>query len=646
MNYNFLVNRLMRMSSGEIVHRLKEKKKIIKDKEYTAEKKLKYNILDMDYGIKLNRNINLWNKAFIVRDAENVCAGKIDLFSMKDIDISKGINYHKDYKSLKCSPQKSYFKSIDYRDGELMGDIKYIWEINRHLFLLKLVLAYNLTNNKKYISKIKYYINEWIKQNPFLYGVNWSSSLELGIRLINWSLCYSFIKNEIDDEFKGIWVDSVYKHIWLINRYYSKYSSANNHLIGEAAGVFIASSIFPKYEETSVWLETAKKILEEECIKQNYEDGVNKEQAISYQQFVLDFLIIAGFIGKISKSDFSKEYWAMIEKMIEFLVAIEDCCSNFPQFGDEDDGLVIDIGQNQYGIYRSIINTGAFLFERKEFYKTDYIKDNKTSFLLSIINMNEYILPKRTRSLPAYFKEGGYYILGDDFNMFNEQKMIFDCGSLGYLSLSAHGHADALSFYFSAGGVPIFVDPGTYAYHVNKKWRDYFRGTRAHNTLNVNNSDQSIMSGNFMWSKKAKADIISYTYLQNAKGFHDGYLRLKNPLYHTREIIYYKKNKKWEIVDDISSKGCNNLEFCYHLHPDCKVVKHSNGTIIIEFKMGKCILDFDKTAEIVVDKGNINECIGWYSKSYDYKEPCHTIMVRKRNCTGIKMKTSFKIIFK
>jgi len=646
LNLQFVYKRLMRMSAGEIIYRIIEKKKIVEDRDYITDKKLEYTLVDENHGLDLSSNMNLWNKAFIVKDAENICNGKIDLFSLKDIDISGGIEYHKDYKSAKKAPDKVYCRSIDYRNGEEIGDIKYIWEINRQLFLLKLVLAYILTNNKKYIVKIKYYVSEWIKQNPFLYGVNWSSPLELGIRLINWSICYGFIKNEIDSEFKNDWIDSVYKHIWLINRHYSRYSSANNHLIGEAAGVFVACNIFPKFTESESWLRSSKEILEIECIKQNYEDGVNKEQSISYQQFVLDFLIISGFMGKTNKNDFSLEYWNMIEKMIEFIATIEDCGSNFPHIGDEDDGLVIDVGQNQYGSYRSLINTGAFLFNRKEFYKVDYIKDNKTSFLLSIIKMNDYAIPTRSRVLPCYFREAGYYILGDDFNRFNEQKLIFDCGDLGYLSLAAHGHADALSFYFSAGGVPIFVDPGTYAYHVNRRWREYFRGTKAHNTLNVNGKNQSVISGNFMWSKKAKADILNYTYLQTVKAFHDGYVRLKHPLLHTREIIYYKKNKKWEIIDDISSRGTNDLEFCFHLHPDCKVVKHSSGTVIIEFKLGKCILDFDKTSEIIIDKGNRNEPIGWYSKSYDCKEPCYTIRARMQNCKNIKMKTAFKIIFK
>ena len=80
-----------------------------------------------------------------------------------------------------------------------------------------------------------------------------------------------------------------------------------------------------------------------------------------------------------------------------------------PQIGDDDDGLVVD------------------------------------PLLFSITGISR---PGSGR-LSDVFEKGGYYILGTDFGTPTEQKLIFDCGSLGYLSLAAHGHADALSVIFS-----------------------------------------------------------------------------------------------------------------------------------------------------------------------------------------------------
>ena len=73
--------------------------------------------------------------------------------------------------------------------------------------------------------------------------------------------------------------------------------------------------------------------------------------------------------------------------------------------------------------------------------------------------------------------------------------MVFDCGELGFGSLAAHGHADALSVTVRAGGVDVLVDPGTYDYFTFPDWRRYFRSTRAHNTLGIDGVDQSAQLG-------------------------------------------------------------------------------------------------------------------------------------------------------
>lgn len=57
-----------------------------------------------------------------------------------------------------------------------------------------------------------------------------------------------------------------YLHLWEITRKYSRGSSANNHRIGEAAGVFIASSYFPDLDHDGRWQRESRQILDEEII--------------------------------------------------------------------------------------------------------------------------------------------------------------------------------------------------------------------------------------------------------------------------------------------------------------------------------------------------------------------------------------------
>ena len=84
----------------------------------------------------------------------------------------------------------------------------------------------------------------------------------------------------------------------------SRFSSANNHLIGEAAGVYVAASTWPLWPQMREWGERCRAILEEECHRQNAPDGGNREQAFGYQTFVLDFLLIAGLAARAPRRRF------------------------------------------------------------------------------------------------------------------------------------------------------------------------------------------------------------------------------------------------------------------------------------------------------------------------------------------------------
>jgi hypothetical protein len=643
---DFLLKRLTRMSIPEIMYRVFAHYQGILDKSKIETKPFNDQVMEMP-GPLFRESLELPVLEALIREADLICNGQFTLFALTDYDIGEKIDYHKDYRSGLSAPRDLYSKDIDYRDAEAIGDIKYIWEPNRHLFLTKLAVVYHLTGESRYLDQFEHYLTGWFDQNPFMRGVNWTSSLELGIRLINWSICMHLVGDKVNESFKERWVRSVYRHCWFIDRNYSRFSSANNHLIGEAAGVYIASCALPRFKDSSEWRERSRKILIKEAARQQYADGINKEQAIAYQEFVFDFLFLSGLIGNRYDKSFPQSYWGTLESMCEFLSSVENVSGRLPQIGDEDDGYVIDVGQKWIGSHVSILNSAALMFNRKDFKRRHVSEDIKTALLMGIAGINaDQTDLNRYRPIKKAFENGGYYILSDEPDTQLEQKLIFDCGPLGYLSLAAHGHADALSFYFSAAGTPIFIDPGTYAYHADTFWRNYFRSTKAHNTVCIDNADQSVIAGNFMWSKKADAECLDYKEGLSVKGRHDGYRRLgKTGVLHQREVAFYKADNKWVITDELIGHGDHTIEICFHLDPGCYVESRDEQQIEISFSGGMCRLQFEKNLVCETYYGNELLPLGWYSPAYDRKEPTKTIVLRKQMEGNTVIRTTFQVEF-
>lgn len=573
------------------------------------------------------------------RAADRVCAGKLKIFAIDEMQ-QEAIQWNKDPLTGTDAPLV-FGKRLDYRDEQLVGDIKYLWEPNRHLQIVTLAQAYRLTGRERYLNALIKQLESWLEQCPYLRGPNWTSSLELGVRLINWSFVWRLIGGQDSNAFAGRggamfrqrWLTSVYQHAHFIAGHLSRYSSANNHLIGEVAGLFVAGCTWPLWGKMRQWRDKGYDLLIEEALRQNGPDGVNREQAIAYQQFVLDFLLVSAVIGRAAGVEFPQVYWRRMESMLEFIASLMDVSGNMPMFGDADDGYVVRLSQeDDFCPYRSLLATGAVLFERADFKEKAKRLDDKTRWLLGSQAERFHAISGGAHSLPPRraFPEGGYYILGSDFETENEVRLIVDAGPLGYLSIAAHGHADALAFTLSLGGREFLIDPGTYAYHTKPKWRDYFRGTAAHNTVRVDGVDQSISGGNFMWIRHARAKCERWLPDDRVDlfcGSHDGYTRLRDPVIHRREIKYDKLAKTIEIRDMLSCRQFHLVERFWHFSEQCRVQK-KNGRIFAVNGDRRIVMSSPDEVETLVFRGDTERPAGWISRRYDVKVASTTLVWR------------------
>jgi len=322
-----------------------------------------------------------------------------------------------------------------------------------------------------------------------------------------------------------------------------------------------------------------------------------------------------------------------MKRIFHYIYHLLDDKGNFPQYGDEDDGkcLIFD-GQNNFNNFRSLLSSGALIFNDSILKSGSHGIDRKNQVLfgddsVSIFKSIPEIQPERKSK---FFNEEGHFYFRK-LHKGREINLHVDAAPLGYLSIAAHAHADALSFILSLGGKPIFVDPGTYTYHTEPEWRNYFIGTLAHNTIRINQRNQATIAGPTLWLDHYKIKVLeseSTEEIDRVTAEHNGYKTLG--INHKREFLFYKKELKIRITDTIEASDNNNyfIEMPFHLHPDMKIEEQTDHAYSIRNSkhQSDILLNIDNSLNSEVKNGQTSpEIIGWYSKSFMKKEATNTI---------------------
>jgi hypothetical protein len=567
----------------------------------------------------------------LLAEADRICAGHVVLFADRSFDVGVPTVWNRDPYSGVTGP--SMFSSdIAIDNPELVGDIKHVWELNRHLHLVRLAQAWSVSGDVRWLHALEQQLRSWLDQCPPLNGPNWTSPMELGIRLVNWALLWQLVGGEASTLFAGEsgqrlradWLDSIHAHCRTIARNLSRHSSANNHLIGELAGLFVASSVWPCWKASSGWMEQARRELEQQARLQYSLDGVNREQAFGYHVFSAEFLFVAGLVGQACDVAFSRTYWSVLQRALRFLRSVRDVNGHVPNVGDSDDGSVFRLDAAGSDRAAQLLALGETVFGAQP------ASHPGVRWLLHALPGKRPDADTHESDTGWSFPDGGYLLFGSHFGEENEIKGMLDCGPLGYLGIAAHGHADALSLTLSVAGEQVLVDPGTYSYWQGQKWRDYFRGTSAHNTVRVDGRDQSVSGGRFMWLRKARASIErmpASPHEFDFRGSHDGYTRFTDPVRHLRSVRFDAATSTLVVRDEVAAKKAHPIEQFWHFAPELNVRLTSTGLHVRgkRFALQMQATGSDLKLELV--RGAENPPLGWYSRCYQSKEPSDVLRI-------------------
>ena len=304
-------------------------------------------------------------KTAIVADADRLLKGEWELLGAVRTDMEQP-DWFRDPVTGRRSVPEAYAFSLDQRDESAVGNIKQVWEINRLQHLTLLAVAWYLTEENAYAERVAEQLRSWWTENPFLSGVNWTSGIELGVRLIN----FAWIRRLLDGwppvtdlfERNDLALRQIRWHQEWLAAFESKGSSANNHVIAEAAGQLTASCAFPWFPESARWRQGALRLLERELDHNTFPSGVNRELASDYHGFVAELGVFAVLEASAAGVPVSAATWKLLCAMADTMAALVDERMRPPRQGDSDEGRVVLLDAPEHNRWPALLSLSAAIF--------------------------------------------------------------------------------------------------------------------------------------------------------------------------------------------------------------------------------------------------------------------------------------------
>jgi hypothetical protein len=590
----------------------------------------------------------------LLQAADAALAGRFPLFDRVRDNLSSDPDWFLDPRTGLHAPSSAYTFDIDCRDVRQVGTIKYVWEPSRHHQLTVLAAAYFLTSNARYAEFAAAQMRSWLRQNPFLSGVHWTSGIELGVRLLSWV----WVRRLLDrwPRVAALFDDNpdflrqLHHHQEYLDRLRSHSSSANNHIIAETAGQFAACCAFPYFGKTPAWRERAAVVLRREAGLQTFEGGLNRELASSYHIFVLELLLAAALEGEAAKYSLGAELWQRICAMTDALAATLDVRGRPPRQSDGDHGRGLLLDAPEADPSASLLATGAALFGPCDWWPNQGAIDLRTLLWCRLTN-GPMPTGRRPATLRNRFADAGMVLLRDRAHSGDEIWCRCDHGPHGFLSIAAHAHADALSIELRCGGVEVLVDPGTYTYQGEAQWRSYFRSTIGHNCLELAGQDQSVSGGPFMWIRSATATELATSGLDGGpkavwRAAHSGYRRLSPGARHERTVTLHRSTRHLVVEDVVATAGRHDCRLAFHIGPEVDCSLDGNvAQLSWQTDAGPwhAVMRLPERLNWTAIRGQTEPPLGWYSPCFGAKLPIVALVGKGLIAGGERLITNFRL---
>jgi hypothetical protein len=492
---------------------------------------------------------------------------------------------------------------IDYRPGNPTGDARVMWEPNRlqQLVALALLAKFHPAEACAAARLLKLQLLSWREANPPRLGVNYASAMECALRILSVCVASDLARPHLlgDAEYWRAVAALVLDHAAFTYARLSLYSSLGNHTVAECTGLFVAALLFPEAAAAAAWERRAKEVLAQAARRVVMPDGGCAEQALHYHAQVLDHLEIAVRVG----THFGRameELEAIGSAGSRFLAQFRAGRDRLPRIGDDDEGHALS-----------------------------------PYFASSWCAAADHAASPPTNAAVTLWSAGGYTLVR---SAADRAELVFDHGPLGMPPNFGHGHADALALELRLAGEPVLVDPGTFGYGGEARWRSYFRSTAAHNTVTVDGRSQAKEAGPFLWADGYRCELLHLAVEPDRAAIlvarHDGYAGLG--VSHIRAVKIAPGFLL--VLDRLEGDGVHELCLRWHF---AGPLSAAGGEFVPDGIAGFRCIAAGGSARILA--GCEAPPAGWRSRRYGAKEPIGTLEMRREGALPHAFVTGFAL---
>ena len=510
------------------------------------------------------------------------------------------------------------------------GDPEWIFMLNRHEYMNKLLIAGWLTGDKAYVEKLKWFLFHWIQANPILpEGTVTTRTIDTGIRCMSWQYLLLHLLGEglmEEREAAGILESMKEQFASLRKRYIGKYTLSNWGVL-QTASICNGYLWFHEYLPSDGTEDWAWQELERQIGLQVLDDGAHWEQSMMYHMEVL--LACMKLLA-------SCRAWVRIENRTEFwrdtdwLEKAVDRMSRYVLFASGPDHLQIAQCDSDVTDVRDVMVKAAVLTGDGRYRYAGYdTADLDSAWMFGSAGVTGYsaMAGRKPESLSLAAADAGHIFFRSSWEE-DSHFTYMKCGPLG----SGHGHADLTHISLHYRGCPILVDSGRYSYVEEEPLRPFLKSAQAHNGCDTDGESHGRPRGS--WSDDSYGQNIKNYYREQGP-VHYGEMAYHGCLMSGAHYLVIRKVMAvdqgiWMIVNDIRCDGGHEVKEYYHLDSAVQGTPMGTGTDGAGECWRLCSGGYDAMTVLGSRPFEAVPCV--ISKQYNQKEKS-TCLVRKTGFT-------------